>query len=157
MLPGGLTSLLRTTGSANVCPASHLIHRPHSRQGDQDLLDQNPPGCDRGQGAMVAMLPLPRNGRRAHHRPCAQIYVEIERARLTRKLATMLEQDGNVSDAAEILQEVAVVLSCNPHCARCTHRTATFCQAHSATSTPPRACHSPPPPTAWHSGTCIDH
>ena len=37
-----------------------------------------------------------------------KIYVEIERARLTRHLAQMKEQEGNVAEAAEILQEVAV-------------------------------------------------
>ena len=37
-----------------------------------------------------------------------KIYVEIERARLTRQLAQMKEADGKVSEAAEILQEVAV-------------------------------------------------
>ena len=38
-----------------------------------------------------------------------QIYVEIERARLTRQLARMKEEEGAVQEAAEILQEVAVV------------------------------------------------
>lgn len=38
-----------------------------------------------------------------------QIYVEIERARLTRKLAKIKEQEGKIKDAAETLQEVAVV------------------------------------------------
>lgn len=37
-----------------------------------------------------------------------KIYVEIERARLTRQLARMREAEGAVQDAAEILQEVAV-------------------------------------------------
>ncbi|KAI3426883.1 hypothetical protein D9Q98_006829 [Chlorella vulgaris] len=37
-----------------------------------------------------------------------KIYVEIERARLTRQLARMREEEGNVQEAAEILQEVAV-------------------------------------------------
>lgn len=40
---------------------------------------------------------------------CAQIYVEIERARLTKRLAMIEEAKGNVSEAADILQEVAVV------------------------------------------------
>lgn len=39
----------------------------------------------------------------------AQIYVEIERARLTKRLAKIEEAKGNVSEAADILQEVAVV------------------------------------------------
>ncbi|EFN56675.1 hypothetical protein CHLNCDRAFT_56118 [Chlorella variabilis] len=37
-----------------------------------------------------------------------KIYVEIERARLTRQLARMHEEEGKVQEAAEILQEVAV-------------------------------------------------
>ena len=40
---------------------------------------------------------------------CMQIYVEIERARLTRQLAQMQEQDGKISEAADTLQEIAVV------------------------------------------------
>jgi hypothetical protein len=40
-----------------------------------------------------------------------QIFVEIERARLTRKLAAMREAEGNIAEAADILQEVAVVSS----------------------------------------------
>lgn len=39
----------------------------------------------------------------------AQIFVEIERARLTRRLAAMKEKEGLVSEAADILQEVPVV------------------------------------------------
>lgn len=38
-----------------------------------------------------------------------QIYVEIERARLTRKLAQLKEREGNIAEAADVLQEVAVV------------------------------------------------
>lgn len=37
-----------------------------------------------------------------------KIYVEIERARLTRILATMKEEEGNIAEAAEILQELQV-------------------------------------------------
>ncbi|CAD7697337.1 unnamed protein product [Ostreobium quekettii] len=37
-----------------------------------------------------------------------KIYVEIERARLTKKLAAIKEAEGKVDEAAEILQEVAV-------------------------------------------------
>ena len=37
-----------------------------------------------------------------------KIYVEIERARLTRKLATMKEAQGNVDEAATILLELQV-------------------------------------------------
>ena len=37
-----------------------------------------------------------------------KIYVEIERARITRQLAAMKEQDGDIGEAANILQEVAV-------------------------------------------------
>lgn len=42
-----------------------------------------------------------------------QIYVEIERARLTRQLAQMQEQDGKISEAADTLQEIAVVRECS--------------------------------------------
>ncbi len=38
-----------------------------------------------------------------------QIYVEIERARLTRRLAGIWEQEGKINEAADTLQEVAVV------------------------------------------------
>jgi hypothetical protein len=41
-----------------------------------------------------------------------QIFVEIERARLTRKLAAMKEAEGNITEAADILQEVPVVGDC---------------------------------------------
>lgn len=37
-----------------------------------------------------------------------KIYVEVERARLTRQLAASLEADGKVAEASEVLQEVAV-------------------------------------------------
>lgn len=37
-----------------------------------------------------------------------QIYVEIERARLTKTLANIKEQHGEVKEAAEILQELQV-------------------------------------------------
>ncbi|GAB4818648.1 hypothetical protein N2152v2_005694 [Parachlorella kessleri] len=37
-----------------------------------------------------------------------KIYVEIERARLTKQLAKMKEEEGNIQEAAEILQEVPV-------------------------------------------------
>ncbi|KAF8068421.1 RPN5A [Scenedesmus sp. PABB004] len=37
-----------------------------------------------------------------------KIFVEIERARLTRKLAAMKEAEGEIGEAADILQEVAV-------------------------------------------------
>lgn len=38
----------------------------------------------------------------------SQIYVEIERARLTKMLAGIKEQDGDVTEAASILQELQV-------------------------------------------------
>jgi 26S proteasome regulatory subunit N5 len=38
-----------------------------------------------------------------------QIFVEIERARLTKQLARLREEEGKVDEAAEVLQEVAVV------------------------------------------------
>lgn len=43
----------------------------------------------------------------AHH-VCRQIYVEIERARLTKTLANIKEQSGDVKEAASILQELQV-------------------------------------------------
>jgi hypothetical protein len=41
-----------------------------------------------------------------------QIFVEIERARLTRRLAAIKESEGKVEEAAEVLQEVPVVRRC---------------------------------------------
>ena len=38
-----------------------------------------------------------------------QIFVEIERARLTRRLAAIREAEGNIADAADTMQEVPVV------------------------------------------------
>ena len=38
-----------------------------------------------------------------------KIYIEIERARLTKRLARIKEDEGNVDEAADVLQEVAVV------------------------------------------------
>lgn len=38
----------------------------------------------------------------------AQIYVEVERARLTHKLAKMKEEEGNIIEAANIIQELQV-------------------------------------------------
>lgn len=38
----------------------------------------------------------------------SQIYVEIERARLTKTLANIKEQSGEVKEAASILQELQV-------------------------------------------------
>jgi 26S proteasome regulatory subunit N5 len=37
-----------------------------------------------------------------------QIYVEIERARLTRTLAKIKEEQGEIAEAASILQELQV-------------------------------------------------
>jgi 26S proteasome regulatory subunit N5 len=37
-----------------------------------------------------------------------QIYVEVERARLTHKLAKMKEEEGNISEAADVIQELQV-------------------------------------------------
>ena len=39
----------------------------------------------------------------------AQIFVELERARLTKQLASIKEAEGNVAEAADILQTLAVV------------------------------------------------
>lgn len=41
-----------------------------------------------------------------------QIYVEIERARLTKTLANIKEQSGDVKEAASILQELQVRERC---------------------------------------------
>jgi len=43
-----------------------------------------------------------------------QIFVELERARLTRQLSAIHESEGNVDKASEILQEVAVRLRLFP-------------------------------------------
>ena len=40
-----------------------------------------------------------------------QIYVEIERARLVRKLAKIKEEQGLIAEAADLMQEVAVCLT----------------------------------------------
>lgn len=40
-----------------------------------------------------------------------KIYAEVERARLTRRLAKIKEDSGNVEEAASILQELQVVKS----------------------------------------------
>lgn len=44
-----------------------------------------------------------------------QIYVEIERARLTKTLASIKEQSGEIKEAASILQElqVSLISSCS--------------------------------------------
>ena len=63
----------------------------------------------------MQLLEVPSPQEAAHHCPpnadclVLQIYVEIERARLTRKLAQLKEQEGNIAEAADVLQEVAVV------------------------------------------------
>lgn len=41
-----------------------------------------------------------------------QIYVEIQRARLTKRLAKIKELQGKIDEAAEIMQEVAVSACC---------------------------------------------
>lgn len=40
-----------------------------------------------------------------------QIYVEIERARLTRILSKMKEDEGNIQEAAKVLQELQVIIT----------------------------------------------
>lgn len=37
-----------------------------------------------------------------------QIYVEIERARLIKKLAMIKEEQGQIAEAADLMQEIAV-------------------------------------------------
>ena len=39
-----------------------------------------------------------------------QIYVEIERARLIKKLAKIKEEQGLIAEAADLMQEIAVSL-----------------------------------------------
>lgn len=41
-----------------------------------------------------------------------QIYVEVERARVTRLLAQIKEDEGKINEAADILQELQVRLKC---------------------------------------------
>ena len=41
-----------------------------------------------------------------------QIYVEIERARLIKRLAKIKEEQGQIDEAADLMQEVAVSLHC---------------------------------------------
>ena len=62
-----------------------------------------------------------------------QIYVEIERARLTRQLAAIQEEKGDISAAADTLQEVAVVSfeplntpNCSQDCGRLTRCSSEF-------------------------------
>ena len=47
-----------------------------------------------------------------------QIYVEIERARLIKKLAKIKEEQGLIAEAADLMQEIAVsagfLISCWP-------------------------------------------
>ncbi len=50
-----------------------------------------------------------------------KIYVEIERARLTKRLARIKEEEGNIDEAADILQEVAVVGTSESSFALCHH------------------------------------
>lgn len=47
-----------------------------------------------------------------HYTSFIQIYVEIERARLTKTLANIKEQNGEVKEAASILQELQVRYLC---------------------------------------------
>lgn len=47
-----------------------------------------------------------------------QIYVEIERARLTKTLANIKEQSGEIKEAASILQELQVSRSAFSHGAK---------------------------------------
>lgn len=47
-----------------------------------------------------------------------QIYVEIERARLTKMLANIKEQSGEIKEAASILQELQVSFCSFGHAAR---------------------------------------
>lgn len=106
-------------GGASLCAAGHGLHRPHAGQGDADRAHQDAAVRNGGQGAplpaLKSLLLLPAcNGwtRRLTLDAAswsAQIFVEIERARLTKQLAKLKEQEGKIDEAADILQEVAVV------------------------------------------------
>ena len=62
-----------------------------------------------GKVCLQRQTELPRQ--KKYHPACTflQIFVEIERARLTRRLATIREAEGNINDAADTMQEVPVV------------------------------------------------
>ena len=45
---------------------------------------------------------------RSNYSVVMQIYVEIERARLTKKLAKIKEEQGLIAEAADLMQEIAV-------------------------------------------------
>lgn len=60
-----------------------------------------------GKVSSAAVPPAPAHSSHAFPRHC-QIYVEVERARLTRTLAGIREAEGKIAEAAEVLQEVAV-------------------------------------------------
>jgi hypothetical protein len=49
-----------------------------------------------------------------------QIYVEIERARLIKRLANIKEEQGKIDEAADLMQEVAVSLHCTLELRTCT-------------------------------------
>ena len=58
------------------------------------------------------IIPLPFTNTLNMSSSSSQIYVEIERARLTKTLANIKEQSGEVKEAASILQELQVSDRC---------------------------------------------
>jgi 26S proteasome regulatory subunit N5 len=60
------------------------------------------------EGKVRALACERLGGSDSHHILSVQIYVEVERARLTKMLAQIREEEGKVAEASEILQEVAV-------------------------------------------------
>jgi hypothetical protein len=56
------------------------------------------------------------------HGRLLQIYVEIQRARLIKRLAKIKEGQGKIDEAAEIMQEVAVSAFSYNHQAIALHR-----------------------------------
>lgn len=68
------------------------------------------------RGVVVSEFELFRKFRCLNYYFWFQIYVEIERARLTKTLATIKEQNGEVKEAASILQELQVTHCVTQNC-----------------------------------------
>lgn len=94
-------------------PTGHAIHWPDARSWHQDRTYQNTEQCVCWKGEDMFIL------MKRHH--CnlilfpteqlwsgMQIYVEIERARLIKKLAKIKEEQKLIGEAADLMQEVAV-------------------------------------------------
>lgn len=67
------------------------------------------PSCGKGNNDSLKFTQLVRVCPNASNMYPSQIYVEIERARLTKTLASIKEQSGEVKEAASILQELQVI------------------------------------------------